>query len=51
MSAVIVLHDPRRWTCPHCGQEHVLDHDLDDLSNLECDNCERVTLGRLITDG
>lgn len=45
---VVVLHTPREWTCPHCGASHRCDHDIPDLANLECSNCDRVTLGRVI---
>jgi predicted nucleic acid-binding Zn ribbon protein len=49
MTAMVVLIEVRRWVCPHCHAVHLMDHDLDDLCNLECNNCDRVTLGRLVT--
>lgn len=45
---LVVMIAPRLWACSHCGQEHRMDHDLDDLTNLECRQCDRVSLGRLV---
>jgi predicted nucleic acid-binding Zn ribbon protein len=45
---MVVMVEVRRWVCPHCHAVHLMDHDLPDLCNLECNNCGRVTLGRLV---
>ena len=38
----------RWWTCPYCGSGNKVDHEVDDLSNVECPVCERVSLIRVV---
>jgi hypothetical protein len=45
---LILLHSSRDWTCPRCGACHKTDHDIPDLTNLECGNCDCVVLGRVL---